>query len=275
MGTNRAKERKLEDETRNLIARLPNEIALDIVSRLPISSLIQFRFVSQTWNVLTHDSRLFDLHLSRASKINPCLIFKTYHPQKEQLFFVELSDHHDDDHTLREIQIPFLTSMPIVRVVGSCNGLLCLSGVYDHEAVYIYNPFTRQHKKLPNCNELEVNEVVYGFGFHPATNEYKVIKVGYYSHVCYVPWCYHKSVKYDYPLSEVHLFNLKSNTWRNLEELPYKLHHSPGVLVNGRLHWVTGFNWHLDLTCLMIHFKKFQGLISMLTYFIVDIIWLL
>ncbi|KAJ8554491.1 hypothetical protein K7X08_025169 [Anisodus acutangulus] len=246
MESNHEKERKLEDETRNLIARLPKEIALDIVSRLPISSLIQFRFVCQTWNMLTRDSRLVDLHLSCASKINPCIIFKTYHLRKEQLFFVELSDNDDDEHKLREIQIPFSTSMPIFRVVGSCNGLLCLSGVYDHEAVYIYNPFTRQHIKLPNCNELEVNEVVYGYGFHPATNEYKVIKIGYYSHVYYVPWCFHKSVKKDYPLSEVHLFNLKRNTWRNLGELPYKLHHSPGVLVSGRLHWVTRFNWHLD-----------------------------
>ncbi|MCD9639154.1 hypothetical protein HAX54_023510 [Datura stramonium] len=212
MDCNHAKEKKLEDEMGNLIARLPNETALDIVSRLPISSLIQFRFVCQTWNLLTRDPRLVDLHLSRALKINPCLIFKTYHPQKEQLFFVELSDRHDDEHTLREIQIPFSTSMAKFGVVGSCNSLLCLSGVYDHEAAYIYNPFTREHKKLPNCNELEVNEVVYGFGFHPATNG----------------------------------TSLKSNTWRNLEEVPYKLHHSPGVLVGGRLHWVTRFNWHFD-----------------------------
>ncbi|KAG5596583.1 hypothetical protein H5410_037815 [Solanum commersonii] len=252
MESNHAKEEKLEDETRNLIARLPEEIALDIVSRLPISSLIQFRFVSQTWNMLTRDSRLVDMHLSRALKINPCLIFKTYHPQKEQLFFVELSDCHDDEHTLREIQIPFSTSMGKFRLVDSCSGLLCLSGVYDHEEAYIYNPFTREHKKLPNCNELDVNEVVYGFGFHPTTNEYKVIKICYYPHVYYVPWCFHKSVKYDYPLSEVHLFSLKSNTWRNLEELPYKLHHSPGVLVDGRLHWVTRFNFHLD--CLIVAF---------------------
>ncbi|KAM3301437.1 F-box protein like [Capsicum chacoense] len=244
-GLRSCKKKKLEDEPRNLIA-LPKEIALDIVSRLPISSLIQFRFVCQTWNMLTRDSRLVDMHLSRAVKINPCLLFTTYHPKKEQLYFVELSDRHDDEHTLREIQIPFSASMDIFRVVDSCNGLLCLSGVYDHEQAYIYNPFTREHKKLPNCNELDVNEVVYGFGFHPATNEYKVIKIGYYPHVYYVPWCFHKSVKYGYPLSEVHVFSLKSNTWRKSEEIRYKLYNSPGVLVGGKLHWVTRFNWHLD-----------------------------
>lgn len=83
--------------------------------------------------MLTHDPRLVDLHLFRALKINPCII-KTYHPQKEQLLFVELSDCHDDEHTLREIHIPFSTSMAKFRIVGSFNGLLCLSGVYDHEA---------------------------------------------------------------------------------------------------------------------------------------------
>ncbi|KAK4363165.1 hypothetical protein RND71_018406 [Anisodus tanguticus] len=257
MESNHEKERKLKDETRNLIARLPKEIALDIISRLPISSLIQFRFVCQTWNMLTHDPRLVELHLSRALKINPCIIFKTYHLREEQLFFVELSDNDDDDeHKLREIQIPFSTSLPIFRVVGSCNGLLCLSGVYDHEAVYIYNPFTRQHIKLPNCNELEVNEVVYGFGFHPATNEYKVIKVGYYPHVYYATWPPGNISSHDLPCSEVHSFSLGGNSWRYLGELPYKLHHSPGVLVGGRLHWVTRFNWHLDR--LIIAFDLFD-----------------
>ncbi|KAG5596591.1 hypothetical protein H5410_037823 [Solanum commersonii] len=166
MESNHAKEKKLEDETRNLIARLLEEITLDIVSRIPISSLIQFRFVCQTWNMLTHDSCLVDMHLSRASKINPCLIFKTYHPQKEQLFFVELSDRYDDEHTLREIHIPFLTSMG------------------NFESIHIQS-FHQRTQKLPNCNELEVNEVVYGFGFHPTTNEYKVIKICYYPHVYY------------------------------------------------------------------------------------------
>ncbi|OIT24606.1 PREDICTED: F-box protein At3g07870-like [Nicotiana attenuata] len=251
------RERKPAGESKNLMDSLQNEIALDIVSRLPISSLIQFRFVCQTWNMLTHDSRLVDLHLTRALKINPCIIFKSYHPQKEQLFFVELSDHDDDEHTLREIQIPFSASMAKFRVVGSCKGLLCLSGVYDHQAVYIYNPFSTEHKKLPHCNhELEVNEVVYGFGFHPATNDYKVIKIGYYPHVYYATWSPVNTHDHDLPRSEVHVFCLGSNTWRNLGELPYKLHHSPGVLVSGRLHWVTRFNWHLDR--LIVSFDLFN-----------------
>ncbi|KAM3357757.1 F-box protein like [Capsicum galapagoense] len=133
--------------------------------------------------------------------------------------------------------------MDIFRVEDSRNSLLCLSGVYDHEEAYIYNPFIREHKRLPNCNELDVNGVVYGFGFHPATNEYTVIKISYYPHVYYVPWCFHKSVKYGYPLSEVHVFSLKSYTWRKSRGIILQ---TPGVLVGGRLLWLTRFNWHLD-----------------------------
>ncbi|KAK4714016.1 hypothetical protein R3W88_019923 [Solanum pinnatisectum] len=217
MDFNHERDRKPADESRSLIDSLQNEIALDIVSRLPVSSLIQFRFVCETWNMLTHDPRLVNLHFSRASKINPSIIIKTYHPQKEQLFFVELSDLHDAEHTLKEITIPFSTSMAKFRVVGSCNALLYLSGVYDHEAAYVFNPFTREHKKLPNCNEFEVNEMVYGFGFHPVTYDYKVIKVGYSPHVCYATWSPGNFNSDDLPRSEVHLFSLgSSNSWRNL-----------------------------------------------------------
>ncbi|XP_059277609.1 F-box protein At3g07870-like [Lycium ferocissimum] len=55
--------------------RLPQEVVLDIASRLPITSLLQFTFDRKSCYNLSHDPELVNLHLSCAVKTDPCIIF--------------------------------------------------------------------------------------------------------------------------------------------------------------------------------------------------------
>ncbi|CAK9180401.1 unnamed protein product [Ilex paraguariensis] len=231
-----------EDQPENRIDSLPHEIFINIVSRLPITSLIQFRFVSRASQILSNDPLLGDLHLSRTTKNNPCLIFHCDYPIQNQLYFVELPDH--DDHQkeiVREIHTPFSASMPEFYVVGSCNGLLCLSNLLFDGSLSVYNPFTRKHKELPKSIKCEEQKVMFGFGFHPVAKEYKVVKIIYFGNVYNVynrPWRY-RFRNLEFPNSEAQILSLSSNTWRSIGEVPYQLKRSSEALVNGRLHWVT------------------------------------
>ncbi|KAF7847334.1 hypothetical protein BT93_L3076 [Corymbia citriodora subsp. variegata] len=65
-------------------------------------------------------------------------------------------------------------------VVGSCNGLLCLADLLFREPLSMYNPFTGDYRELPRLRQYADQTVVYGFGFHPATQEYKVTKIASY-----------------------------------------------------------------------------------------------
>ncbi|GFY97703.1 F-box and associated interaction domains-containing protein [Actinidia rufa] len=226
-----------DDEPRSGMESLPRDIALDVLSRLPITSLMQSRFVNRAWNMLSYDPNLASMHLSRASKNNRCLIFHCDYPIRNQLSFVELSDL--ENGIVRKIQTPFFHVMPEFTVVGSCNGFLCFSDSLYKDSVCIYNPFTREYKELPKSRQFEDQEVVLGFGFHPVTNEYKVVKIIYYwNHYNEGPR-YRRPSTRNYTGSEVYVCSLGNTNWRNVGKVPYWLERRASeALVNGRLHWL-------------------------------------
>ncbi|WOH03136.1 hypothetical protein DCAR_0522530 [Daucus carota subsp. sativus] len=232
-----------EDEHRSGIDSLPDEIALDIFSRLSVTSLMQSRFVCRYWKNFSFDQNLVSLHLSQAGKRDPLLIFHSDFPIRNQLCFAELfGTDAAAEGIVKKISTPFSASMPEFTVVGSCNGLLCLFDSLYKDAVYIYNPFTRDYKELPKTRQYDEETVVCGFGYHPETNQYKVIKIVYY-------WI----VNFGYPRarsrirtshnskSEVFVLSLGGNAWRNIGEAPYFIQRrSQGALFTcGRLHWQT------------------------------------
>ncbi|XP_059289164.1 F-box protein At3g07870-like [Lycium ferocissimum] len=154
---------------------LPQEIVLDIASRLPITSLLQFMFVRKSFYNLSHDPELVNLHLSRAVKNDPCITINAHN----QLYFLEFSDHGVEEGVVRKISNPIANSMPGFQVVGSCQGLLYIYESLRSKGLYVYNPFTGDYKELPKFREKSLD---FGFGFSPAINEYKVIRIIHYGH---------------------------------------------------------------------------------------------
>ncbi|KAK8591936.1 hypothetical protein V6N13_062530 [Hibiscus sabdariffa] len=77
---------------------LPNEIIVDILSRLPITSLVQFKFVCKGWRALAQDPLLAaDMQRSCTTlAANPCLILHCDLPIRNHLYFVDLSPHNQD-----------------------------------------------------------------------------------------------------------------------------------------------------------------------------------
>ncbi|KAI3457724.1 hypothetical protein Pfo_014387 [Paulownia fortunei] len=236
----KTKHQNEKDDPINCFDQLPYEIAIDILSRLPITSLIQFSFVCRSLNSVSHDPHLVNMHLSRSSmNESSCLIFHSDYPIRNQLHFLQLSDEK-----VRKIDTPFAMSMPEFSIIGSSNGLLCLINTLFSESIYLYNPFTRDYLELPKNFEFQDQIVVYGFGFHPITNDYKVIKIAYYTNSFYHHMARHFQgfkANYNRQASEVQIYSLSSNIWKNKEVVPYRLEKwsSPGVLVSGRLHWVS------------------------------------
>ncbi|KAJ8527868.1 hypothetical protein K7X08_015319 [Anisodus acutangulus] len=228
---------------------LPQEIVLDISSRLPITSLVQFKFVCKSFYNLLHDKELVNRHLSRAVETDPCIIIHTDYPLRNQLCFLEFSDHGRE--VARKIRTPFANSVPEFKVVGSCQGLLCICDSLFNDALYVYNPFTRDYKQLPRSVEFEVQKLVFGFGFHPVTKEYKVIKIINYANMYYNERGRHHRFRVPYfGKSDVQVLSLGNNRWRSVGEVVYRFDPSTqGIILNGKMHWLTRFgkyNGRLD-----------------------------
>uniref|UniRef100_A0A3N7G0B5 F-box domain-containing protein n=1 Tax=Populus trichocarpa TaxID=3694 RepID=A0A3N7G0B5_POPTR len=181
---------------------LPREIAHDILSRLPITSLVQFKCVCRAWRALVQDPQLVDLYLSCSTQDtdHPCLILHCDFPIRNNLYFVDFAAHEEEKEKVKRIPAPFSSMMPEFEVYPD-------------------------------------QEVVSGFGFNPKTKEYKVIRIVYYRNG---HGGYPRSRRIIYPLSEVQILTLGCPEWRSLGKVSYRLvRRASGALVNGRLHWIS------------------------------------
>ncbi|GLT73601.1 hypothetical protein SLA2020_454470 [Shorea laevis] len=159
---------------------LPRDILLEILSTLPITSLIHFKTTSHAGYDLIADPRLSLIFRNRVSNSNPCLILFNYNILASppwQLYFV---DSEDCSGRVRKIDPPHHSE--VNSLVGSCNGLLCLSlsfsiigGSSESHSLLIYNPFVGDAVRVPPANRFVNQSEVFGFGFHPRTGEFKVV----------------------------------------------------------------------------------------------------
>ncbi|OWM75433.1 F-box protein At3g07870 [Punica granatum] len=219
--------------------RLPREIILDILSRLPVTSIIRFRLVSRAWRELARDPLLPEAQLARTARFEPFLIFHCDSPIRNDLYFAKLLAHDRSAKVLtRKFHPPFWHNMAEFEVVGSCNGILCLADSLYKESIYLYNPFTGDHRLLPRPKQYPNQEAAFGFGVDQKTGEYKVVKVVYYTKSTSAPT---RTRRIAYQLSDLQVLTVgRDRDWRSLGKVPYQIARRPSeALLCGRLHWVT------------------------------------
>lgn len=135
-------------------------------------------------------------------------------------------------------------------LVGSCNGLICFSTSYfwefyvSEDPVCVCNPITGEELNLPRfmVEDYQPIEVCFkvgiasGFGYVPFINEYKVVRICYYSTEAL----------------GVEVYTLGSgNGWERCKGnidclMPSNLTASSGVYANGSLYWL---NFEEKLYC--------------------------
>lgn len=145
-----------------------------------------------------------------------------------------------------------------VHLWGSCNGLVAL--LYDDnnnrnkEIILIWNPVTREIKKLPKspAQIVFIGFIIgdiHAFGYDDKIDDYKLAKVVNIRWGCVV---------------DVYTFG--TIEWKPIEQIiPYHLPFGsvPGVLVHGNLHWL-GETCAEDVTRVIVSFnfsdERFEAL---------------
>jgi len=119
----------------------------EILCLLPVKSLVRFRCVNKSFDTLISDPYFVQMHLKK-SKRNPQLTL-TWIPTKMSidLYVVTFPISRLLENSLTTIQYdPYYDlkmNDSIWWVVGSCNGLLCLTNAYDFQHCVLWNPATR------------------------------------------------------------------------------------------------------------------------------------
>ncbi|KAI3896481.1 hypothetical protein MKX03_014628, partial [Papaver bracteatum] len=172
--------------------------------------------------------------------------------EAQALYYSEYHEGRDKKPTYHTRRINLKLPVSVFGLVGSCNGLICLSSLTNYSGIsiglyqkrfhpeepsYICNPITREIVNLPsiciNKKESDMGvEIIFGFGYHPLTKEYKIVRISYIGLANGLPPS----------RGMVEVYTLGGNGWRNTGETTFFLKSNysaaTSVCVNGSLHWV-------------------------------------
>jgi hypothetical protein len=116
---------------------LPYDVVFDILTRLPVKSIIRFRCVSKSWNSILTSPDFINTHLDRAksslshnNNINGFLLYipKSYY---KHLCTVLCKSGHTFTQ-ISKLRIPFSD----ISVVDFCNGIFCLENFRNHKLYF-------------------------------------------------------------------------------------------------------------------------------------------
>ncbi|KAJ6991923.1 F-box protein CPR30-like [Populus alba x Populus x berolinensis] len=219
-------------------SHIPFDIITRILSNLDIKTLLCFRSVSKGWRSLIDSSGFINTHMSLSIKTNTnntLLILG-----EGGLNPINFDDLSPGDLLNLQDQ-PFISiGWQDVRLMGSCNGLVCLSN--DDGDVVILNQSTREHKRILSLVrhgfELSVGSApdkhwvwvsAYGFGYDAVSNDYKFVSIAKFL-----------GIGFTFKESEMTIYSAKKDLW-GVIKIPYDMLSTDdkmGVYVHGSLHWI-------------------------------------
>ncbi|KAL3721389.1 hypothetical protein ACJRO7_033820 [Eucalyptus globulus] len=207
--------------------KLPNDVAVEILKRLPARSLFRFRCVCRSWRSTIDDSRFVALHWSHSA----------LDTSSRYLVCLDLGDD--------AVQSPcsLFPNDDRYGFVGSCNGLICVaksSGDGIERAVYLWNLFTRKHKagRLYGPEEQQFLSMARGrvlLGFYFDASDYHLVRILHFPGVR--RWSFWNRKRRDRK-PRVKIYSLSTDSWRTVEcEVPALSYSNRAVFLNVNLHW--------------------------------------
>ncbi|OWM85593.1 hypothetical protein CDL15_Pgr029016 [Punica granatum] len=219
-------------------AELPSEMIGEILHRLPAKDLLRCRCVNKLWRSVIDDRSFVKKHLQHmtgsAGAENHRITILLY-SDLQKLYSAEM----EPPYRVRELPRPPMR----VKLVGSCNGLLCLASSFSLDFL-LWNPLTNSRARLPLPESLRresvtvggrirtifswANDTVFGFGYDSVKEDYKVVII---DHV----------IREGY--QDIRIYSSRRNSWRRFREERYKIHcllseGRMGVYACNNLHWV-------------------------------------
>ncbi|XP_057506721.1 F-box protein At3g07870-like [Actinidia eriantha] len=213
---------------------LPEETILEILKRLPAKSLLRFRCVCKSWSsLITSPNFIIScVNQNNTSENNTYILLRIYsETHKKEIYTLHCDNPTIDLRT--HLDFPFTSFNPYFRIVGSCNGLICLADtLYTHKNdIVLWNPSIRKFLSLPEpsirYDKAWVFMSVLGFGFDSRKNDYKVVRIAGDGSKIVPP--------------RVEVYELGSGAWRVIDAIvpPYEMHHCwLQANLNGIVHWL-------------------------------------
>ncbi|KAJ0781549.1 putative F-box domain-containing protein [Helianthus annuus] len=193
---------------------IPFEIQEEIIKKLPVKSLIQFRSVSKPWKSLIDSTDFIKHYRGQMQHLLVRYIDKVDIREKN------ISIVDDDSFPTQRVSVTRPTLFNMLKtyvIIGSSHGLLCLYSDGCDNMVVLWNLSIRKAVAVDVRYVSNVYDTVIGFGVCRETSDPKIVKITYIHNRTEtisipdsIPW-------------QVEVFTLSTGVWRSpCNNLPRK-----------------------------------------------------
>ncbi|KAK7391198.1 hypothetical protein VNO78_19610 [Psophocarpus tetragonolobus] len=209
------------------LSRLPEELVLEILLRLPVRSLLQFRSVCKLWKTLIDNPQFAKVHLRTSASHGSTAHLQLASPIVEDSKILSYSVESVFQNPSLPVEGHSYTMDAKYTILGSCNGLLCLSDLYKRHVILL-NPSTRlQSQRFPISVLPQPSLSHYGFGYDHVNDKYKLLVADFTQTVTKI-----------YTFGSSSNSNSNSNCCRVIQNFPCHLTKRAGKFVSGTLNWM-------------------------------------
>ncbi|XP_026439663.1 F-box protein CPR1-like [Papaver somniferum] len=228
---------------------IPEDIIINILTRLSVKYLSRFRCVCKSWYNLIKNPHFANLQLNHSMKYggDHGIIYYNCESYDEKICFCVDYDSSSSSLSNSVVQIDYPSEHGMVDIIGSCNGLICYRS-YEKDLI-LWNPYTKDYKKIsPPPTEADLIRgsfnfyfyCKYGFGYDSKTDDYKFARMAK---------CQGSSI-------EISVYSLKLNLWKTYRDIPFIFpFHDDLVFFEGSFHWVQFPAWDSDLPIMIASFE--------------------
>ncbi|GAU40202.1 hypothetical protein TSUD_397290 [Trifolium subterraneum] len=208
---------------------LPTELILDILLRLPVKYLLQFRCVCKLWKTLISETLIAKKRLAFSDYEN------SYSYPLKSIF---------ENPSSRIIPDIFCgLGINYYYILGSCNGFLCYYDM-DQFNIVMYNPSIGLKSKCsPKITSPNWSMPCNGFGYDQVNDKYKVLAV-----------VEHEDGDSDHEdASYTKIYTFGEDSWRTIQDFPINPPtEGIGIYVSGTLNWFH-YKWYKLHKQYMVH----------------------
>ena len=218
---------------------IPDDLFFEILTCLPVKSLLRFKCVCQKWRYMISDPSFAEVHRSRSA----ASILISVPDMSSPYMMSSLVSLKDG-----EARRPIVPVLPFHRNISqSVNGFVCIYQQYDPSLrVLLYNPSTREHVTLPQTAVAVAN---LGFRFHcitlgfdPSTKTYKILRV----------WTRGEGFNYE-------IFTLGGGAWRIIDDGPFDGLTRKGICLDGSIYWADNLVMRNSILAFDVGEEKFRS----------------